>query len=71
MHPAKLMMITGLVLLALGGLWYFGQWGPLSRLGHLPGDINIRRDNWSLHIPITTSVLLSILLTLFLYLLRR
>jgi hypothetical protein len=71
MHPAKLLIIAGLVLVGIGGLWYFLGPGPFSRLGRLPGDINIRRDNWSLHIPIVTSILLSLLATLLLYLFRR
>lgn len=72
MHPAKLLMIAGAVLLVVGAVWYYAQWlGPLSRLGRLPGDINIQRDNWSVYIPITTCILLSILLTLILSLFRR
>ena len=71
MHPAKLLMIAGLVLLAVGSLWYFVGLGPLSRLGRLPGDINIRREHWTLHLPITTSLLVSLLLTLLVYFLRR
>ncbi len=75
MHPAKLLMLTGLILLLVGGLWYFAQYfagsGPLSRLGRLPGDINIQRGNFSIYIPITTCILLSILLTLIFSLFRR
>ncbi|MBI3939469.1 MAG: DUF2905 domain-containing protein [Acidobacteria bacterium] len=71
MHPAKLLMLSGLLLLVMGALWYFAGWGPLSRLGRLPGDFSIRRGNWSVYFPITTSILVSILLTLLLYLFRR
>lgn len=72
MHPAKLLMLTGLILLFAGAIWYFGS-GPLSRLGvgRLPGDINIQRGNWNIYIPITTCILLSIILTLILMLFRR
>ncbi|RPJ56188.1 MAG: DUF2905 domain-containing protein [Acidobacteria bacterium] len=40
---------------------------PNTRLGRLPGDIVIRRDNWSVFIPIATSILLSVFLTLLLW----
>ncbi|MEK7340919.1 MAG: DUF2905 domain-containing protein [Candidatus Binatota bacterium] len=40
-------------------------------LGQLPGDIYIRRDNASFYFPLTTCVLLSLILTLVLYLFRR
>ena len=71
MHPAKLLMISGLALLLAGAVWYFAGSGPLSRIGRLPGDIHIQRDNWSFHFPIVTCILISILLTLLLNLLRR
>ncbi|HEV8131056.1 MAG TPA: DUF2905 domain-containing protein [Acidobacteriota bacterium] len=75
MHPAKLLMVAGLILLLIGGLWYFADYfagsGPLSRLGRLPGDINIRRGHWNVYIPITSCILLSIILTLIFSLFRR
>jgi hypothetical protein len=71
MHPGKLLMISGLVLLVMGALWYFAGSGPLSRMGRLPGDIHIQRGNWSFYFPIVTCILLSILLTLLLNLFRR
>jgi len=71
MHPAKLLMLFGVLLLLVGALWYFAGAGPLSKLGRLPGDISIRRGNWGFYFPITTSILLSILLTLLLYFFRR
>ncbi|MBI2821298.1 MAG: DUF2905 domain-containing protein [Acidobacteria bacterium] len=71
MHPAKLLMLSGLILLLAGAIWYFAGWSPFSWLGRFPGDISIRRGNWSLYLPITTCILLSILLTLLLQLFRR
>ncbi|MBI4456801.1 MAG: DUF2905 domain-containing protein [Acidobacteria bacterium] len=64
MHPAKVLMLWGLILLLVGVFWYFAALGPLLRLGKLPGDISIQRGNWSIYIPITTCILVSILLTL-------
>ena len=71
MHPAKLLILAGVILVVVGSVWYFAGPGPLSRLGRLPGDIHIRRENWSFHFPLMTSILLSLVLTLLLYLFRR
>ena len=68
----KLVILFALVLALLGGLlWVFGWLGIGGRLGSLPGDMRIERDGWSCFIPITTSILLSILLTIILSLAVR
>lgn len=59
---AKLLIVSGLVLTLLGGLLLLV--GKVPFLGSLPGDIVIRRQNWSLYFPLTTSIVISILLTL-------
>ena len=59
---ARLLIVFGVVLALLGGLLLLA--GKTPFLGRLPGDIIIRRENWSFYFPLTTSVLLSILLTL-------
>ncbi len=59
---AKLLIVSGLVLTLLGGLLLLV--GKVPFLGSLPGDIVIRRQNWSVYFPLTTSILISILLTL-------
>lgn len=56
-----LLVIVGLVVLFAGKLG----------LGKLPGDMVIRRGNFTIYFPLVTSLLLSILLTLFLWLFRR
>ena len=64
----KLLIIFGLVLVAVGLLW------PLierSGLGRLPGDIVIERENFRLYIPIATSIVISVVLSLVLWLLNR
>lgn len=64
----RLLIILGAVFLAAGLFW---PW--LSRLpfGRLPGDITIERENFSFHFPLATSILLSLLLTLILWLWRK
>ena len=41
------------------------------RLGRLPGDISIKRENFSFYFPITTCILVSLVLTLILYILKK
>ncbi len=64
----RLLLILGIILLALGLLW---PWLQKSGLGRLPGDIIIRRENFTFYFPITTSLLVSLLLTLLFWLFRR
>lgn len=60
----KWLMIAGTALLLLGLLVYiFGTIPVLNKLGNLPGDIHIKKENFQLYIPITTMILLSILIT--------
>ena len=58
----KLLIVFGVVLALLGGLLLLV--GKVPVLGRLPGDIVIRRENWSFYFPLTTSIVISILLTL-------
>ncbi|MBI2456978.1 MAG: DUF2905 domain-containing protein [candidate division NC10 bacterium] len=62
-------ILFGVVLALLGGLLLVA--GKIPFLGRLPGDIVIRRENWSVYFPLTTSILISILLTLLLSLFNR
>lgn len=68
MSISRLLIIFGVVLVAAGLLW------PLIvklGLGRLPGDIVIERENFRLYLPIGTSVLISVILTLILWLFGR
>lgn len=67
---AKVIMVIGGIILLYGFLLWKG-YNPLSWVGNLPGDIKIRNENVSIYIPITTMLILSILLTLILYLFRK
>lgn len=65
---AKVLIGTGLLLLAAGLLWpWLSKIGP----GRLPGDLVLRREGVTVYVPIVTSLVLSVLLTLILWLLRR
>jgi hypothetical protein len=65
----RMLLYIGAIMLVLGALMLAG--GKLFGLGRLPGDIFIERGNYSFYFPIVTCILLSILLTLFLYVIRR
>ena len=62
----KTLVIVGLVIAALGLEMMLGV-----PLGRLPGDIAVRRGNFSFYFPLTTSIVLSIVLTLLLAWFRR
>lgn len=70
-HLGRLFIILGAVLLAVG-LWLtFAPHISLGKLGRLPGDIHIKRDNFTFYFPLTTCILISVLLTLFFSILSR
>ncbi len=58
----KTLVIVGVMLAGIGIVFIFG--GKIPFLGRLPGDITIRREGFSLYLPIATCLLLSLLLTL-------
>lgn len=66
---AKFLIIIGLVLAAIGVFLNFG-WS-LKWMGRLPGDIYIKKDNFTFYFPLATSILISIILSVILYLLRK
>ena len=64
----KLLIILGAALLAAGLFW---AWLSKLGLGRLPGDIFIQKDNVSFYFPITTMIIVSIVLTVILRLLGK
>ncbi|TXI18614.1 MAG: DUF2905 domain-containing protein [Nitrosomonas sp.] len=64
----QLLMTLGIVLLLLGILW---PWLSQLPFGRLPGDIYIERENFSFYFPLVTGLLISIVLTLLLWWLRK
>lgn len=65
----KLLMILGFGLAGIGLLLWLGV--GRSWLGKLPGDVSIQKDGFSLYFPITTCIVISIILTLIAWLFRR
>jgi len=64
----KFMVAAGIVLVAVGALLWsgYGKW-----LGRLPGDIHYSRGDFSFHFPLVTCLLISALLTVIFWLLRK
>ncbi|GEM47410.1 DUF2905 domain-containing protein [Deinococcus cellulosilyticus] len=59
----KTLIVIGLVLVGLGVLWvYFPK--ALSWFGHLPGDIRYKSDNVTVFVPITSMIVVSVVLSL-------
>ncbi len=62
----KSLVVVGLVVAAIGALMMAG-----FPLGRLPGDMTVRRGAFTFYFPLTSSILVSVVLTLVLSLLRR
>jgi hypothetical protein len=62
----KILIVVGLVIAAVGVLVSLGL-----PLGRLPGDISYRRGSFGFYFPLATSILLSVILTLVFFFLRR
>ncbi len=65
----KWLVIAGLFIAAIGALIWSG-FGK-GWLGRLPGDINYTKDNFSFHFPIVTCLIVSVVLTLLMWLFRK
>jgi len=66
----KILVIGGIVL-AIAGLilWLAGD--KLGWIGHLPGDIRVEKENVRFYFPITTMILLSVVVSVILWILRK
>ncbi len=69
-HLGKYLIIIGIIVIIAGLiLYFFGN--RLLWLGHLPGDIRVEKENFRFYFPITTMILLSLLLSLILWIIRK
>jgi formate hydrogenlyase subunit 3/multisubunit Na+/H+ antiporter MnhD subunit len=66
---SKALIIFGIIFIIAGVLFQFTNRVPW--LGRLPGDIYIKKDNFSFYFPITTSIIISAIISLVLYILGR
>ncbi|WP_242337775.1 MULTISPECIES: DUF2905 domain-containing protein [Anaeromyxobacter] len=67
----RMLVLAGAIIALAGVLLILAERFPGLRLGRLPGDVSVERDGFRLYLPLGTSIVLSILLTLLLWLLGR
>lgn len=65
---AKVIIIFGIIFILIGIIFYFSDKLPLFKL---PGDIIIKRKNFTIYIPLVTMILISIILTIILNLIFK
>jgi len=65
---AKLFIILGVIFIVIGLILYFIKDFPLF---NLPGDIVIKRENFTFYFPVTSSILLSVIFSLLFYIISR
>jgi uncharacterized protein HemY len=65
----KILIFFGVILILFGLIFSFA--GKIPYLGKLPGDVYIKRKNFTFYFPITTCILISIILSIIFYLISR
>ncbi|HYK45634.1 MAG TPA: DUF2905 domain-containing protein [Parafilimonas sp.] len=69
-QTGKWLIVAGVLIVIVGVLIYFFH-DKLNWLGKLPGDIRVERDNFHFYFPITTMIVVSIILTVLINLFRK
>ena len=69
-HLGKILIFSGIILIIAGLLVYFAG-NKLGWIGHLPGDIRIVKENVRFYFPITTMILISVVLSVIVWLVRK
>ena len=65
----KGLILIGLLITAVGVLFLFSE--KIGWIGRLPGDITIRRENLTVYFPLATCLIISVLLSLLIWLFRK
>lgn len=65
----KTLIFVGIVLIIIGIFFTLGN--KIPHFGRLPGDIMVKKENFTLYFPITTSILISIVISIILFLFTR
>ena len=65
----KILILFGVLLVILGVI--FSCFGKIPYLGKLPGDIYIKKENFTFYFPLATCILISIILSLIFYLISK
>jgi hypothetical protein len=65
----KMLIVVGIICIVMGLVFLFGDKIPF--LGKLPGDISIQKERFSFYFPITTSIIISIILSILFAIFRK
>jgi hypothetical protein len=65
----KMLIVLGVVMVVVGLVVMFAD--KIPYIGRLPGDLYIKRERWSFYFPITTSIIISIILTVIMWIFRK
>jgi len=65
---AKWLFIIGIIFILAGAAW---PWLSRLGIGHLPGDIHIERKGFSFYFPITTGIIISVVLSILFWIFRK
>lgn len=66
----KYIIIIGIILIVAGLIiWLFGD--KLNWFGNLPGDIKVKKENFSFYFPLTSMILISVVLSLIIWVIRK
>ncbi len=65
----KMLIVIGIILIVLGLAYTYGP--KIPWFGKLPGDISIKKDNFTFYFPIATSIIVSIILSIILSIFRK
>lgn len=70
LNLGKYLVIIGLIIVFIGGLlWLFGN--KFGWFANLPGDIKVKKENFVFYMPITTMLILSVVISLVLWLINK
>jgi len=69
MAMGKYLIFIGVILIIIGLIIHYFKGIPF--LGKLPGDIHIQKENFSFYFPLATSIVVSLVLSLILYLIHK
>jgi len=69
-HLGKIIIFAGIILIIAGVVIYFAG-DKLGWIGHLPGDIRVEKENARFYFPITTMILVSVVLSVILWVIKK
>jgi Protein of unknown function (DUF2905) len=70
MATGKFLIFAGIIIVIVGIIFYFFH-DKLRWIGHLPGDIQVEKENFRFYFPITTMILFSLLLTVIINVIKK